>query len=132
MTYRSSKWNTIRIVLFLLVFLCSYVKVGAEVICKIGKSPTIQGRIVKGDFSKLLVCLRSLIEKGPPIRSDPLFTEIGWVHFSSEGGDVNEAIKIGRFLRESLAMGWVDDHCYSACFFGTCWLYKNRGPEWYR
>jgi hypothetical protein len=50
------------------------------------------------------------------MRSDTSFTEIGYVHFSSEGGDVDEAIKIGRFLRESLAMGWVDDHCYSACF----------------
>jgi hypothetical protein len=44
------------------------------------------------------------------------------------GGDVNEAIKIGGFLRESLAEVVVQDKCYSACFMaivGTVKVYAG-------
>lgn len=39
-----------------------------------------------------------------------------WVSFDTQGGDVNEAIKIGRFLREAVAQVSVMDNCFSSCF----------------
>ena len=93
----------------------------ADVLCKEGSPPEIKGEITKGDFLNLLKCLDSFAKKGRP-QSEPTedgkynLKPIGWVYFDSEGGDVNEAIKIGRFLRESLSEVVVQDKCCSACF----------------
>lgn len=131
MPHPSSKWNTIRIILLLLMFLCIYEEVGAEVICNEFQSPLIQGRIEKGDFLKLLHCFGPITVEDevallnarlnpslfPPISFTPIYpTAPNYVHFNSEGGDVNEAIKIGRFMRESLADAYVEIKCSSACF----------------
>ncbi len=132
MTHPSSNWKSVRIVLFIVIFLCIYVNVGAEVICDKGESPTIRGRIEKGDFSKLLVCLQDFIKKGMPVPTSQgghTFKEVGWVCFNSQGGDVNEAIKIGRFLRESLAEVVVNEQCSSACFLAIVGAIKVYAGE---
>lgn len=119
MARQPSNWTKIQITLYSLLFFCIYVNAEAEVICEKNDSPVVRGRIEKGDFSKLLVCLQNFVKKGlpkPTQQGKHKTKEIGWVYFNSEGGDVNEAIKIGRFLREGLAEVVVTEQCSSACF----------------
>ena len=107
--------------------------VHADVICKEGRPPEIMGEIVKGDFISLLKCLDLFVKNGKPqpFPSDDgkyYLKPVGWIFFSSEGGDVNEAIRIGRFLRESLAEVQVTDKCSSACFIAIVGAVKVYAP----
>jgi hypothetical protein len=74
-------------------------------------------------------CFDILLKKGKPKCEEVVGTKYSlcdparaqWVLFDSEGGDVNEAIKIGRFLRAALAKVTVSGtgRCFSACFLAV-------------
>lgn len=73
------------------------------------------GEINSGDSEKILAekkhlesVLRKIVKK--PVR-------IGKIHFDSPGGDLFEAMKIGRIVRDGLMVTQVtyDSSCYSAC-----------------
>lgn len=93
----------------------------ADVTCTECDNVRVVGEIKKGDFCKLIKCLSIFINNGKP-KSEVLEggkysgTPAGWVTFNSVGGDVQEAIKIGRFLREGLVEIVVHEKCYSSCF----------------
>jgi len=63
----------------------------------------ITGSVIKGDHDRIVNTIK---EKG----HFPLS-----VYISSPGGDVVEAIKIGRFIRDSLLNVYAVDECNSAC-----------------
>jgi hypothetical protein len=77
------------------------------------KALWMKGEVAEGDLDRLLRYLREhpreFIEHG------------GLVIFVVDGGDVVEATRIGRFLREALIEAWLPDasrtRCVSACFF---------------
>lgn len=73
-------------------------------------SINMAGPIVEGDARDLQSIIDSMIDAGVPVR-------VGHVYLDSPGGDVFEAIKIGRILRENKiqALVGVDDRCYSSC-----------------
>ena len=106
-------------------------------VCGKGEHPKIDGRIVPGDFRRMLVCLDAFVKTGRPPditdkKSGHTLHPIGWVYFNSEGGDVSEAIKIGKFLRQSLAEVVVSGNCFSACFLavvGAVELYGGNSDE---
>lgn len=132
MTHRASNGKIIRIAVLLLLFLFIYRDVNAEVLCGENAPPEIHGRIVKGDFLKLLVCLRDFVEKERPkpiCEGEHARKPIGWVYFNSVGGDENEAIKIGRFLREGLAEVAVKEKCSGACFLALVGAVKVHQGE---
>lgn len=71
-------------------------------------SLSIIGTIKEGDFEKLT---RALGNHG--------YEQNRWsIHLNSEGGDVREAMRMGRLLRQGLFEAFVDgrSHCASACF----------------
>ncbi|MGQ0578464.1 MAG: hypothetical protein ACT4PQ_06070 [Betaproteobacteria bacterium] len=73
----------------------------------------MKGEVAEGDLDRLLRYLREhprdFVENG------------GRLVFVVDGGDVVEAIRIGRFLRDALIEAWLPDasrtRCVSACFF---------------
>jgi hypothetical protein len=120
------KIYSILIIVICFIFLTQIFAI-SDVVCEKGNPPEVVGEIKKGDFRKTIKCLSSFIESGPP---KPYWSEElkamlikpGWIILNSVGGDVNEAIKFGRFFRESIAEVFIDDQCYSACAlaaFGT-------------
>src|SRR4030042_1288022 len=68
-------------------------------------SITIQGNIERGDYEKII----KAVKKHGSIP--------GYIRINSPGGDVIEAIKIGRFARKGLLSFWVAKQCNSACVF---------------
>lgn len=68
----------------------------------------IQGTIQKGDNKALLALVNKLTKNT---------TRVGKVHLDSPGGDIFEAMEIGRTIRRGLMMTQVayDSRCYSAC-----------------
>lgn len=123
--------TALQVGILLLMFFCINTSGSAEVICKNNDAPEIHGKIEKGDFSKLLSCLKNFVAKGMPKtvqEGNYKLKRIGWVWFNSEGGDINEAIKIGRFLRESLADIGVNEKCSSACFLAIVGAVKISAP----
>ena len=102
----------------------------ANVLCDVDMvAPQIQGEIMSGDFVRLLHCLRTFVGvEGQARRPDREgFSPLAWVTFDSEGGDVGEAIRIGTFLRESLAEIAVNKKCFSACFLAVVGAVEIRG-----
>ena len=77
------------------------------------KALWMKGEVAEGDLGRLLRFLREhprdFVEHG------------GHVVFVVDGGDVVEATRIGRFIRETLIEAWLPDasrtRCVSACFF---------------
>jgi hypothetical protein len=77
------------------------------------KALWMKGQVADGDLERLLRFLREnprdFVEHG------------GRVVFVVDGGDVVEATRIGRFLRDALIEAWLPDasrtRCVSACFF---------------
>ncbi len=65
----------------------------------------MRGEIVKGDFEKYA---RLLAASGPYVQT---------LTVNSQGGDVLEAIKIGRLTKRLLIEVVVDEKCWSACVF---------------
>jgi|GEM_PF-6405547 len=67
-----------------------------------------EGEITEGDLQKL----KRIIELNHWKNALTLF-------FNSSGGDVFEAVKIGRYIRHKRFFTFVggDEYCYSACFF---------------
>jgi hypothetical protein len=76
----------------------------------------VDGSIAKGDYDAILRASKSLVGRGRPI----------WIRINSRGGNVAEAMKIGRFVRKTLAAVVVDGadvtpgspqprRCYSSC-----------------
>jgi hypothetical protein len=100
----------------------------SDVVCNDGDA-TVSRTISRGDFQKLVQCVNIYVKKGKPERSDPkesgkgilfLVDHLGGrVLFDSEGGDVNEAMEIGQFLREALPEIGVFGNCFSACFLAV-------------
>lgn len=72
---------------------------------------TMDGPIQVSDTEKVL----GLIEKMGKVNG--LTSRLGYVYLNSQGGDVHEAIKLGRLLRENKVQTLVgaNDKCYSAC-----------------
>jgi hypothetical protein len=78
-----------------------------------GKALWMKGEVAEGDLDRLLRFLREhprdFVEHG------------GRVVFVVDGGDIVEATRIGRFLRDALIEAWLPDasrtRCVSACFF---------------
>ena len=68
----------------------------------------VEGTIQKGDNATLIALVNKLTTKT---------TRVGKVHFDSPGGDVFEAMELGRTIRRGLMMTQVtsDSRCYSAC-----------------
>ena len=76
----------------------------------------VNGSIAKGDYDAILRASKALVSRGRPI----------WIRINSRGGNVAEAMKIGRFVRKTLAAVVVDGadvtpgspqprRCYSSC-----------------
>ncbi|HGF0951378.1 TPA: hypothetical protein ACF77N_005258 [Klebsiella pneumoniae] len=68
------------------------------------------GDIVKGDADKLDGYIGKLAKLDSP-------TRIGMIQLSSNGGDVEEALRLGRILRKNKIQVIIpmDSHCYSSC-----------------
>jgi hypothetical protein len=77
----------------------------------------VEGEITKGDFDRIVKLAGSFVDERKPIR----------LLVNSDGGDAVEAMRIGRFVRDSLAQVAVEGNilkpsssilrrCYSACF----------------
>lgn len=76
----------------------------------------VDGSIARGDYDAILHASKSLLRRGHPL----------WIRINSRGGNLAEAMKIGRFVRKTLATVVVDGadatpglpqprRCYSAC-----------------
>ncbi|MBA3012350.1 MAG: hypothetical protein KKF12_12015 [Proteobacteria bacterium] len=122
MTFSKTKLKNILFAFFVILFLppCQSF-VAADVVCTECDNVKVVGEIDKGDFCKLIKCLSKFIENGKPkaveLKGDKYSgSPVGWVTFNSVGGDVQEAIKIGRFLREGLVEVVIHEKCYSSCF----------------
>lgn len=78
-----------------------------------GKVLWMKGEIAQGDLTRLQSYLAG--------NGEAFVDHGGRVVFSVDGGDVEEAILIGRFLRDAMAEAWLPDasrtRCVSACFF---------------
>lgn len=124
----------------LILVLASPPSARSDVVCKDGEA-TVNRQISRGDFNRLVQCFDTLVKKRKTRRMRmarrqhfflcPL-ARFQWVLFDSEGGDVNEAIKIGRFLRAALAKVHVSGtgSCFSACFLavtGAIEIYSGTG-----
>lgn len=72
---------------------------------KLGGTFSIDGEIVDGDAARFLAEL--ITWKDPPT----VF------HITSMGGNLDEAMKIGRIIRKSQIPVWSFGECYSACVF---------------
>src|SRR5437773_11649083 len=68
----------------------------------------VQGTIEKGDNKKLIALVNKLTTKT---------ARVGKVHFDSPGGDLFEAMELGRTIRRGLMATQVtyDSRCYSSC-----------------
>ena len=108
--------------LALILTLVSTPSARSDIVCK-DSDATVSREIKQGDFRKLVECLATYVKKGKPGWTDEGRYTLGppynWVSFDSEGGDVNEAIKIGRFLREATAQVSVNGNCFSSCFLAV-------------
>lgn len=73
------------------------------------------GEIKPGDSEKLLAEKKRLDGALKKLLKNPV--RIGKIHFDSPGGDLFEAMKIGRIIRDGLMATQVtrDSSCYSAC-----------------
>ena len=76
----------------------------------------VDGSIARGDYDALVHASKALLRRGHPL----------WIRINSRGGNLAEAMKIGRFVRKTLATVVVDGadatpgvpqprRCYSAC-----------------
>jgi hypothetical protein len=65
----------------------------------------VVGSITKGDYDAIVQASTSLLRRGRPL----------WIRVTSRGGNLAEAMRIGRFVRQTLAAVVVDGRCYSAC-----------------
>jgi hypothetical protein len=66
----------------------------------------VDGSIAKGDSDAILHASKALLRRGHPL----------WIRINSRGGNLAEAMRIGRFVRKTLAAVVVDGSaCYSAC-----------------
>ena len=125
------EWKSYRLLALSLLFFIIHLTAEAKVICNNTEAPEIRGQIESGDFPALLSCLKIFVDHGMP---EPIqqgqykLRKIGWVWFNSEGGDVNESIKIGRFMRESLADVAVNEQCSSACFLAIVGAIEVSAP----
>ena len=92
---------------FLLVLFIISIASSASAIeySRLGGSFLMDGEITKGDTIKFLTEFASW-ENPPTI-----------FHINSKGGDLNEALKIGRIIRDSQIPIWSGEECYSACVF---------------
>jgi hypothetical protein len=73
-------------------------------------SINIRGKIERGDYDKII----TLVKKHGSIP--------GYILINSPGGDVIEAMKIGRFARKALLAFWASRECNSSCvliYFAT-------------
>jgi hypothetical protein len=91
----------------------------AEVSCvkcnDYGVALYINGEIRAGDLTKI----QSLISRFPVMSHDPSLSGAGvrLIAIKSTGGDVHEAIKIGRWIRKHAFSVVVERYCASACIF---------------
>ena len=104
--------KTIFYIIILILFFCEN-NYGAEI--RLDKNPFgnmifFNGKIEKGDLSKLISSLKE--EELIPSDLNPLPE----IRITSEGGSIDEALKIGKFIRSSLLPVTAVDHCYSSCF----------------
>jgi hypothetical protein len=78
-----------------------------------GKVLWMKGEIAQGDLARLQSYLAG--------NGEAFVDHGGRVVFSVDGGDVEEAILMGRFLRDAMTEAWLPDasrtRCVSACFF---------------
>lgn len=72
---------------------------------RVGGTFSMHGEVRQGDFVNFMVHFASW-EKPPTI-----------FHIDSPGGDLEEAMKIGRIIRESYIPIWTGEECSSACVF---------------
>ncbi len=72
---------------------------------RVGGTFSMHGEIRHGDFIKFMVHFATW--KKPPT----IF------HIDSPGGDLEDAMKIGRIIRESYIPIWTGEECSSACVF---------------
>ena len=96
----------------ILIFLCKN-SLGANIELDknmFGNLISFKGKIDKGDFEKLLNVLKE--EKLHP----PEIYKLPEIRITSEGGSIEESLKIGKFIRTSLLPVTATDYCYSSCF----------------
>ena len=111
---------SITIIIYIVLFL-SNAAFAAEISTEKTSSPNgyrilIKGEIIKGDYTKLVSILKS--KNG--------FPDVFKV--TSPGGDVVEAIKIGKLLRDSLSFVIATKTCNSACFIIYTGASYNKLP----
>jgi hypothetical protein len=97
-------------IILILAFLIAVIPATAAEINISRDSISIEGKLERGDYQKMITA----IKKHGSIPSH--------ISLSSPGGDVLEAIKIGRFARKALLEFWASGKCNSACvfiYFGT-------------
>ncbi|GLR62645.1 hypothetical protein [Marinospirillum insulare] len=93
-----------RLVFFILIVVFSKQSYALEISSN-GGVFIMDGIIEEGDAKKVALLFSNLDE--PP----------NMFLISSYGGNIQEAIKIGRFIRLSNVPVWTDKQCYSACVF---------------
>lgn len=79
----------------------------------------VSGEISSGDTQKFIEYRNGLLFDMAEATNYTVLYRIGSVSFSSNGGDVYEALKLGREIRKMVVNTHVypDHHCYSSCVF---------------
>lgn len=94
--------NKIYLIILLSIFSC---KASGMEFRQLGGTFTMDGNIEEGDSIDFIASLASW--KTPPT----VF------HISSKGGNLDEAMKIGKIIRLSQIPVWTGEECFSACVF---------------
>lgn len=82
----------------------------------VGVSVYLTGEIRPGDLAKVQLQFKAERDKLPAFAADPSQT---FVYLDSPGGDLGEAMAIGRWVRKigMTALVAPDDRCYSSCVY---------------
>jgi len=109
-------------ILYLVIFFVCGNAVGADISVK-EKRIKFEGEIVRGDYSRLLTAINEknsrseyLIKIGK-YNKQPEWMSKGIITINSGGGDVVEAMKLGRLIREKEYGIEVLGKCYSSCVY---------------
>jgi len=112
------RWSALRTWVLAAGVALAPVQSGAAVVTELadevyGTYVDVDGSIATGDFDAIVAASKSLLRRGHPL----------WIRINSRGGNLAEAMKIGRFVRQTLAAVVVEGadatpeprRCYSAC-----------------
>lgn len=123
---RETAYGVARAGLFLVLAMFALASRAADVTMTEVKPPSspsliIRGEIVPGDYLKVLVEIARDAERG-----SPFLLRGRRVWLDSPGGNLQEAIKIGRLFRDIYVRGVAARRCASACFFMLAGAVERR------